>query len=98
MTFNVDLKAVLPTKTQVGLSAVTNDAQVKRAEMAVSLGVATLGSDGLLLLAQRPPTPTLTPASSAASGVQGQICHDANYFYWRDATRWNRVARDVTAW
>lgn len=40
--------------------------------------------------------PTFTPASSAATGVQGQICHDANYMYWRDATRWNRCARDAT--
>lgn len=34
------------TKTQVGLGNVTNDAQVKRSEMGVVNGVATLGSDG----------------------------------------------------
>ena len=34
------------TKTDIGLSNVTNDAQVKRSEMGVASGVATLGGDG----------------------------------------------------
>ena len=43
------------TKTQVGLSAVTNDAQVKRTEMGVANGVATLGSDGKIPTSQYGP-------------------------------------------
>lgn len=42
------------TKDQVGLSNVTNDAQVKRSEMGVADGVATLGSDGKVPSAQLP--------------------------------------------
>lgn len=42
------------TKTQVGLSNVTNDAQVKRSEMGVVNGVATLGVDGKLPSSQIP--------------------------------------------
>lgn len=34
------------TKTDIGLSNVTNDAQVKRSEMGTASGVATLGADG----------------------------------------------------
>lgn len=42
------------TKEQVGLSNVTNDAQVKRSEMGVDNGVATLNSSGKLVLEQLP--------------------------------------------
>lgn len=42
------------TKTDVGLGNVTNDAQVKRSEMGVSGGVATLGTDGKVPKAQLP--------------------------------------------
>ena len=42
------------TKDQVGLGNVTNDAQVKRSEMGVADGVATLGSDGKVPSAQLP--------------------------------------------
>jgi hypothetical protein len=42
------------TKAQVGLSNVTNDAQVKRSEMGVANGVATLGSDSKVPTAQLP--------------------------------------------
>lgn len=42
------------TKEQVGLSNVTNDAQVKRSEMGVDNGVATLNSRGKLVLEQLP--------------------------------------------
>lgn len=42
------------TKSQVGLGNVTNDSQVKRAEMGVADGVATLGSDGKVPSAQLP--------------------------------------------
>ena len=42
------------TKTQVGLSNVTNDAQVKRSEMGVTGGVATLDGDGKVPALQLP--------------------------------------------
>lgn len=40
------------TKVQVGLENVTNDAQVKRSEMGVANGVATLDENGLVLSSQ----------------------------------------------
>lgn len=42
------------SKSDVGLSNVTNDAQVKRSEMGVAGGVATLGSDSKVPAAQLP--------------------------------------------
>jgi len=42
------------TKAQVGLGSVTNDAQVKRSEMGVASGVATLGTDGKVPTSQLP--------------------------------------------
>ena len=42
------------TKSQVGLGSVTNDAQVKRSEMGVASGVATLGTDGKVPTSQLP--------------------------------------------
>lgn len=46
------------TKTQIGLSNVTNDAQVKRVELAAANGVATLDGSGIILSAQLPTTIT----------------------------------------
>lgn len=42
------------TKAQVGLSNVTNDAQVKRSEMGVNNGIATLDANGKVLESQLP--------------------------------------------
>ena len=42
------------TKEQVGLGNLTNDAQVKRSEMGVASGVATLGEDGKIPSTQLP--------------------------------------------
>jgi hypothetical protein len=42
------------TKAQVGLGNLTNDAQVKRSEMGVAGGVATLDNDGLIPSSQLP--------------------------------------------
>lgn len=42
------------SKANIGLSNVTNDAQVKRSEMGVANGVATLGGDGKVPSAQLP--------------------------------------------
>ena len=46
------------TATEVGLSNVTNDAQVKRTEMGVANGVTTNGSDGKVNASQLPTTTT----------------------------------------
>lgn len=42
------------TKSDIGLSNVTNDAQVKRSEMGTASGVATLGTDGKVPSSQLP--------------------------------------------
>ena len=42
------------SKSEVGLGNVTNDAQVKRTEMGVANGIATLGSDGKVPASQLP--------------------------------------------
>ena len=42
------------TKSEIGLSNVTNDAQVKRSEMGAKSGVATLGTDGIVPSSQLP--------------------------------------------
>lgn len=57
------------TKAQVGLSDVTNDAQVKRSEMGQANGVATLGADSKIPNSQLPAlaiTNTYVVASQAA--------------------------------
>ena len=46
--------AVTLTKSDVGLNNVTNDAQVKRSEMGVANGVATLDANGKLVTSQIP--------------------------------------------
>ena len=55
---NIDLseyaKTSGVTKSAVGLGNVTNDAQVKRSEMGVASGVATLGTDGKVPSSQLP--------------------------------------------
>lgn len=56
---NIDLsgyaaKTHTHTKSDIGLSNVTNDAQVKRSEMGVASGVATLGTDGKVPSSQLP--------------------------------------------
>lgn len=55
-------------KSDVGLSNVTNDAQVKRAEMGKANGVATLGADGKLTNGQLPALKTVNGESITGSG------------------------------
>jgi hypothetical protein len=69
------------TKTQVGLSNVTNDSQVKRSEMAVANGIATLGSDGKIPSSQLNPlaiTSVFTASTQASqlalTAEEGDIC------------------------
>ena len=56
---NIDLSGYVAkthshTKIDIGLSNVTNDAQVKRSEMGTASGVATLGTDGKVPSSQLP--------------------------------------------
>lgn len=85
------------TKEQIGLSNVTNDSQVKRVEMGVASGVATLGEDGKVPASQLPSyvddvveiQKTIdTKASIPSSGlVVGQIFYviDEKKFYIADS-------------
>ena len=59
---------VTVTKSDVSLGNVTNDAQVKRSEMGVASGVATLGSDGKLTSAQLPAFKSVNGTSIVGSG------------------------------
>ena len=59
---------VTVTKSDVSLGNVTNDAQVKRSEMGVASGVATLGSDGKLTSAQLPAFKSVNGTSVVGSG------------------------------
>ena len=66
------------TKAQVGLGNVTNDSQVKRSEMGVANGVATLGSDGTVPESQLPSyvddvLEFASKSSFPASGESGKI-------------------------
>lgn len=56
------------TKTDVGLSNVTNDAQVKRSEMGKASGVATLDADSKLPAEQLPTLKTINGTSVVGSG------------------------------
>lgn len=61
------------TKTQVGLGNVTNDAQVKRSEMGVASGVATLGPDGKVPAAQLPAGTGGTLDTEAVQDIVGAM-------------------------
>lgn len=51
---SVSLTTLVLNKSDIGLGNVTNDAQVKRSEMGVANGVATLGADGKVPVEQLP--------------------------------------------
>jgi hypothetical protein len=66
-----------PTKSSLGLSNVTNDAQVKRSEMGIANGIATLGSDGKVPTTQLPASIALGETSATAyRGDRGKIAYD----------------------
>lgn len=76
-------------KSDVGLSNVTNDSQVKRSEMGVANGVATLGEDGKVPSAQLPSfvddvLEYAQKSSFPATGESGKIYIDlSNDTTWR---------------
>lgn len=82
------------TPTNIGLGNVTNDAQVKRSEMGVANGVATLGTDGKVPSSQLPSyvddvLEYVNKASFPATGEAGKIyiAKDSNLTY-----RWGGTA------
>ena len=82
------------TKTQVGLGNVTNDAQVKRSEMGVASGVATLDTTGKVPSSQLPSyvddvLEYPNKASFPSTGEEGKIyvAKDTNLTY-----RWGGTA------
>ena len=86
--------AVTLAKGDVGLGNVTNDAQVKRSEMGVASGVATLGTDGKVPSAQLPSyvddvLEYTNKASFPSKGETGKvyIAQDTNVTY-----RWSGSA------
>lgn len=82
------------SKANIGLGNVTNDAQVKRSEMGVANGVATLGNDGKVPAAQLPSYVDDVlefdkKASFPATGEAGKIyvAKDTNLTYrWSGST------------
>ena len=84
---NIDLsgyadKTHSHTKSDIGLSNVTNDAQVKRSEMGTASGVATLGTDGKVPSSQLPSyvddvLEYETKAKFPTTGETGKIYVDA---------------------
>ena len=82
------------TKANVGLGNVTNDAQVKRSEMGVANGVATLDADGKVPAAQLPSyvDDVLEFANKAAFPAKGEadkiyVAKDTNLTYrWSGST------------
>lgn len=67
------------TKAQVGLGNVTNDAQVKRSEMGIASGVATLGTDAKVPTEQLPSSALLAlgeTSSTAYAGNKGKTTTD----------------------
>lgn len=90
------------TKSIVGLSNVTNDAQVKRTEMGAALGVATLGSDGKIPSSQLPSyvDDVLEYASTSAfpaSGESGKIyvALDTNKTYRWSGTTYTEISPSI---
>ena len=65
------------TKAQVGLSNVTNDAQVKRSEMGANNGVATLDSKGKVLESQLPVPDVATTAKNGLLSKEDKIKLDS---------------------
>ena len=90
------------TKEQVGLSNVTNDAQVKRSEMGVANGVATLGEDGKVPASQLPAfVDDIVEADSLdefpETGEVGKIylAKDTNIIYRWSGSRYVEISSSI---
>ena len=90
------------TKDQVGLGSVTNDAQVKRSEMGVSGGVATLDTTGKVPESQLPSyvddvlefTNTATFPSTGESG-KIYVALDTNLTYRWSGTQYVEISKSL---
>lgn len=89
-------------KSDVGLSNVTNDAQVRRAEMGAVNGVATLNENGVIPSAQLPsfvddvleyPTYSAFPATGESGKIY--IAVDTNLSYRWSGTGYAKIASDL---
>jgi hypothetical protein len=90
------------TKSQVGLSNVTNDAQVKRSEMGAASGVATLDSAGKVPSSQLPSyvddvLEYDTKSDFPATGEEGKIYVDksTNTSWRRSGTTYVQIRGDL---
>lgn len=106
-TVNIDLSGYAAkehshTKASVGLSNVTNDAQVKRSEMGVASGVATLGTDGKVPSSQLPSyvddvLEFETKAKFPTTGESGKIYVDTttNLTYRWSGTAYVEISQSI---
>lgn len=106
-TVNIDLSGYAAkehshTKASVGLSNVTNDAQVKRSEMGVASGVATLGTDGKVPSSQLPSyvddvLEFQTKAKFPTTGEAGKIYVDTttNLTYRWSGTAYVEISQSI---
>lgn len=90
------------TKIQVGLSNVTNDAQVKRSEMGVNNGVATLDASGKILTSQLPSfvDDVIEAASKSAFPTKGEsgkiyVALDTNLTYRWGGTEYVEISKSL---
>ena len=90
------------TKIQVGLSNVTNDAQVKRSEMGVNNGVATLDAFGKILTSQLPSfvDDVIEAASKSAFPTKGEsgkiyVALDTNLTYRWGGTEYVEISKSL---
>ena len=90
------------TKIQVGLSNVTNDAQVKRSEMGVNNGVATLDASGKILTSQLPSfvDDVIEAASKTAFPTKGEsgkiyVALDTNLTYRWGGTEYVEISKSL---
>ena len=90
------------TKTQVGLSNVTNDAQVKRSEMGTNNGVATLDDSGKILTSQLPSfvDDVIEAASKSTFPTKGEsgkiyVALDTNLTYRWGGTEYVEISKSL---
>lgn len=91
------------TKAQVGLDNVTNDAQVKRSEMGVANGVATLGEDGIIPTSQLPSSvdqiieyPSISDFPETGESNKIYLAKDTNLSYRWSGTQYTVISSSLS--
>lgn len=91
------------TKAQVGLDNVTNDAQVKRSEMGVANGVATLGEDGIIPTSQLPSSvdqiieyPSVSDFPETGESNKIYLAKDTNLTYKWSGTQYTVISSSLS--